>query len=279
MYQYHPNMQSIIFLISIYFCIPAHYYIIYLVSHYSKIQNHLRLTFFPWTNDGFWTLGLDGGTGRGKEAGALHWWMSLFTHWLQKDLILAGKQQAPEADKALLKRKKKKKISTTWGTWFFKRLQHLVRVFPLFGLPKTIKNNQNMSSIWSLATREVDRNGYNASCVSVKTKHNRSGDVKAFDWTKRRGNCFKRAVDVTIRLTICEKMWQLTCVVIFSMALVWLCPQYSGTQRTLLYSIEGSVWTALCATVIGHCHCSRSVNRTILVWSQSQFTQVPLAIH
>lgn len=109
MYQYHPNMQSIIFPISIHLYIPTHYYIIYLESHYSKIQNNLCLTFFPWTNDGFWTLGLDGGTGRSKEAGALHWWMGLFTHWLQKDLILARKQQAPEADKALLKRKKKKK--------------------------------------------------------------------------------------------------------------------------------------------------------------------------
>lgn len=130
MYQYHPNMQSIIFPISIYFYILTHYYIIYLESHYSKIQNNLCLTFFPWTNDGFWTLGLDGGTGRSKEAGALHWWMGLFTHWLQKDLILAGKQQAPEADKALLKRKKKKKsvplealgslnVFNIWSEFFF----------------------------------------------------------------------------------------------------------------------------------------------------------------
>lgn len=72
------------------------------------IQTNLCLTLFPWANDGFRTLGLDGGTGRGKEAGALHWWMALFTHWLQEDLVLAGEQQALEAGKALLKKKKKK---------------------------------------------------------------------------------------------------------------------------------------------------------------------------
>lgn len=70
------------------------------------------LTFFSRTNDGFWTLGLDSGTGRGEEAGAFHGWMGLFTYWLQKDLILAGEQQALEADKALLEWAKTQKNQT-----------------------------------------------------------------------------------------------------------------------------------------------------------------------
>lgn len=50
------------------------------------------LTFFPGTSDGFGTLGLDGGTGRGEEAGALHWWVTHLTDRLQKDFVLTGEQ-------------------------------------------------------------------------------------------------------------------------------------------------------------------------------------------
>lgn len=73
-------------------------------QHSELLASLKVLAFFSRTYDGFWTLGLDGGAGRGEEAGAFHGWMSLFTYWLQKDLVLAGEQQALEADKALLER-------------------------------------------------------------------------------------------------------------------------------------------------------------------------------
>lgn len=77
-----------------------------------KVSQHLPhvheviLTCFSRTGDGFGILGLDGGTGRSEETGAFGQRSMLLADRLQEDFILAGEEEAAQADEVRLRHTK-----------------------------------------------------------------------------------------------------------------------------------------------------------------------------
>lgn len=61
-----------------------------------------QLTHCPRTGNGFWALGLDGGTGGSEEAGALDLGPTLGAQRLEEDLVLTGEEQTWKANEVLL---------------------------------------------------------------------------------------------------------------------------------------------------------------------------------